>query len=180
MSAPASTATTAWRARFSMVMSFATWPCSITPQWPWSVYSQKQVSGITTSSGAARFALRTMRATRPSRFQASLPEASLWCEMPNSISAFTPSRASPSTACSSLRSGMRETPGISAIGRGSSMPSSMKIGWIRSLAVTAVSRTRARRVSDCRSRRRRVVGNGGDMVPRSDQTRAWFRPQWDT
>ena len=50
MSAPASVATTDWRARFSMVMSFATWSCSITPQWPWSVYSQKQMSGITTRS----------------------------------------------------------------------------------------------------------------------------------
>ena len=164
MSAPASAATTAWRARFSMVMSFTTWSCSITPQWPWSVYSQKQISGITTSSGAARLARRTMRATRPSRFHASLPAASLWCEMPNSISAFTPSRATPSTTCSSFRSGMRETPGISAIGSGSSMPSSMKSGWIRSFAVTAVSRTRERRASDWRSRRRRVVGNEGAMV----------------
>ena len=60
-----------------MVMSLATWSCSITPQWPWSVYSQKQMSGITTSSGAARLARRTMRATRPSRFQASLPDGIL-------------------------------------------------------------------------------------------------------
>ena len=46
MSAPASAAVTAWRARLSMVMSLATWSCSITPQWPWSVYSQKQMSGM--------------------------------------------------------------------------------------------------------------------------------------
>ena len=69
------------------------------------MYSQKQMSGITTRSGAARLAPRTMRATRPSRFQASLPDASLWCEMPNSISAFTPSRARPSTTCSQLALG---------------------------------------------------------------------------
>ena len=164
-SAPASAATTTWRARFSSVASFSTcaspaaWP--ITPQWPWSVYSQKQLSVITTRSGAASLAARVMRASRPLGSSVSRPAASLLWLMPNSITARTPSRATASISRASLVSGMRDTPGISAIGTGASIPSSMNSGRIRSLAVTAVSRTKERSASVRRRRRRRVVGNIG-------------------
>ena len=47
------------------------------PQWPWSVYSQKQTSVITSSSGAACLASRTAWAMMPESLMASLPTASL-------------------------------------------------------------------------------------------------------
>jgi len=128
MSAPAFAATTAWRPRFSIVWSLCTSPWAITPQWPCEVYSQKQVSEITTIPGAASLLRLIIRAIRPFGFHESLPSASLWCDTPNSISARTPAAAISFTAAASLRSGMRNTPGMLSTGAKSSSSSSTKIG----------------------------------------------------
>ena len=52
-SAPASASDTDCRARFSSVASLSTSSPSSTPQWPWSVYSQKQTSAILTRPGTS-------------------------------------------------------------------------------------------------------------------------------
>ena len=64
------------RPRFSSEASLSTSPSWTTPQWPWSVYSQKQASGMTTSSGSAFLIARVACCTRPSSFHASEPTAS--------------------------------------------------------------------------------------------------------
>ena len=92
------------------------------------MYSQKQVSEITTSSGAASLARLIMRAISPFGFHESLPSASLWCDTPNSISARTPAAAISFTVAASLRSGMRWMPGMLSTGAKSSSASSTKIG----------------------------------------------------
>ena len=180
-SAPASAATTACWARLLTVKSFATSPSCMTPQWPWSVYSQKQLSVITTRSGAASLAMRVIRAMRPPAAKLSLPVLSLLWLMPNSMTARTPSCARASICRARPRSGIRDTPGISGIGTSSSTPSSTNNGRIRSAAVTWVSRTRARNASVRRRRRRRVVGNIGELCPTRAAVarlgeRRWTRP----
>ena len=50
--APARAWLTAARASDGSVESLSTTPSLSTPQWPWSVYSHRQVSTTTTSSGA--------------------------------------------------------------------------------------------------------------------------------
>ncbi|MNJ57039.1 hypothetical protein D3C77_526140 [compost metagenome] len=92
-SAPAAAAITACLPRLTRVASLSTpWSCT-TPQWPWLVYSQKQVSDITTISGTVSLQIRAMRATRPFSFQVSLPTSSRWCETPKVITDLMPARA---------------------------------------------------------------------------------------
>jgi len=68
------------------VRSLSTSPESVsTPQWPWSVYSQKQTSVMTTVSGRARLMARTALGTTPESSQALEPTASLCSGMPNRI-----------------------------------------------------------------------------------------------
>ena len=76
-SAPAAAATTACLPRFSRVASLSTPWSHSTPQWPWEVYSQKQVSDMTIISGTVDLQIRDIRATRPFSFQVSLPVASV-------------------------------------------------------------------------------------------------------
>ena len=53
MSAPAAACETAMRASSGSVASLSTVPSSSsTPQWPWSVYSHRQTSVTTASSGS--------------------------------------------------------------------------------------------------------------------------------
>ena len=65
MSAPASAWLTAVRARSSRDSSFRTSPSRTTPQWPCEVYSHRQVSAMTTISGAARRTARMASCTTP-------------------------------------------------------------------------------------------------------------------
>ncbi len=57
------------------------------PQWPWSVYSQKHMSEMTTRSGAASLMVRIARGMMPLSLKFSLPCASLLSGMPNRITA---------------------------------------------------------------------------------------------
>ena len=75
MSAPARAWATASLARMGSVRSLSTvrscpGPPAFgglrMPQWPWSVYSQRQTSVATTSPGSAFLSARTARATSPS------------------------------------------------------------------------------------------------------------------
>ena len=66
MSAPARACETAVFARSSSVGSLSTsFPLS-RPQWPWLVYSQRQTSVTTQSSGNFALTARTARCTIPS------------------------------------------------------------------------------------------------------------------
>src|SRR5204862_6776261 len=65
MSAPASACDTAVRASSSSVGSLRTAPSSTTPQWPCLVYSQRQTSVMTSSSGTVTFTARTASGTMP-------------------------------------------------------------------------------------------------------------------
>ncbi len=65
MSAPASAWERAVLARSSRVASLSTWWFAITPQWPWSVYSQRQTSVTSNSSGTLFFNSRTACWTMP-------------------------------------------------------------------------------------------------------------------
>ena len=54
MSTPAAASETEVRASSSMAASFSTSPRALSgPQWPWSVYSQRQTSATTASEGSA-------------------------------------------------------------------------------------------------------------------------------
>ena len=53
MSAPARARETAISARSGRLWSLSTSPLEMTPQWPWSVYSQRQTSATSCSSGTA-------------------------------------------------------------------------------------------------------------------------------
>ena len=68
-------------------------PSRITPQWPWSVYSHRQTSVMTTRLGSSAFSARTACCTGASSFHASEPVASLRSGMPNSNTPPTPSSA---------------------------------------------------------------------------------------
>ena len=79
-------------------------------------------------SGAAIFALRTMRATRPSSRIVSDPVASLWCDTPNNSTALTPAARTSAIVSGIIASGIRLIPGMDLIGTGVSISSSTKIG----------------------------------------------------
>ena len=128
-----------------------------TPQWPWSVYSQKHRSVITSTSGAAAFASRTARAMMPSDDNASLPAASLDSGRPNRITAGMPAAAMVRIIAGRSASGSCDWPGIDPIGVAS--PSGLtNSGRMKSCGVSVVSRTSARSAGCCRSRRSRTEG----------------------
>ena len=66
MSAPLSACVTAILASSSSVTSLTISPSCTTPQWPWSMYSQRQTSVITTRSGNSSLMARTAICTTPS------------------------------------------------------------------------------------------------------------------
>ena len=66
MSAPHSACVTAILASSSRVTSLSTSPSWTTPQWPWSVYSQRHTSVMTTRSGNSSLMARMAICTMPS------------------------------------------------------------------------------------------------------------------
>ena len=66
MSAPLSACVTAILASSSRVTSLRISPSCITPQWPWSMYSQRHTSVMTTRSGNSSLMARTASWTMPS------------------------------------------------------------------------------------------------------------------
>ena len=66
-------------------MSLSTSPSRTIPQWPCDVYSHRQTSVITTSSGWASFSARTAIWTTPSGSYAPDPASSLDAGIPNRI-----------------------------------------------------------------------------------------------
>ena len=60
------------------------------PQWPWSVYSQRHTSVITTISGTSSLMAAIASWTSPPGSQLALPDSSLLSVTPNSRTAGTP------------------------------------------------------------------------------------------
>ena len=167
MSAPARTAVSHARASSSSVASLSTAPSSrSTPQWPWSVYSHRHTSVITSSCGSACLIARVASCTTPSSSHAPDPRSSLDAGIPNSITAAIPSRATSCASATLSLSDRRSTPGIVAIGeRPARAPAAScscaltNSGSTSDPARRSVSRTRPRRPSLARSLRMRVCGN---------------------
>jgi len=160
-SAPARAWLTAVRASSSSEASLSTEPSSrTTPQCPWSVYSHRQTSVITSVCGWADLIARTASWTAPSSSHAPEPSPSLWSGMPNSITPGTPSASSRPAAATAPEIVRRETPGIDSTGAGAEATNS---GAIRRPGVSSVSRTSSRSAAVRRSRRRRVAGNAIDI-----------------
>ena len=117
MSAPARAWETAVRASSSTLESLSTVPCGvIRPQWPWSVYSHRHTSVITSSSGSASLIARVAICTMPSSSHAPEPSPSLWSGMPNSRTAGMPACSSSPASSTSAEIDSRSTPGIASIG----------------------------------------------------------------
>src|SRR6058998_2452923 len=74
-SAPARACASASAASSSRVGSLSTSPSFTTPQWPWSVYSQRQTSVTRTSPGAASRMAPSARGMMPPGSVAPLPHA---------------------------------------------------------------------------------------------------------
>ena len=179
MSAPARAWLTAVRASSSSVASLSTsgrriGPGSKTPQWPWLVYSQRQTSAITSSSGCAARIARVASWTTPSVVPGAAALVVLLGGDAEQQHGGNPERgdlARPRRRPAA--SGSRAMPGIASIGCGASMPSSTNSGITRSPAVTRVSRTRSRRTGVRRSRRIRVTGKAiAQMVRRGSGPQA--------
>ena len=104
MSAPARAYESATRPRFSSVASLSSCAVGVltTPQWPCVVYSQKQASTATVSSGTAFLMARTAFCTTPSGCQASLPTSSFFSGRPNRMTAGMPSFAISSASRASM------------------------------------------------------------------------------
>ena len=152
-SAPARAWASASAARIGSVASLSTAWSTMTPQCPWSVYSQRQTSVMTTVAGLAVLIVSTARQTGPRRSAEEVPTASLWSGMPNRMTERTP-RAASSAASFAARSGeTRSIPGIDGIGWRIPSPGTTNIGAMKSAGSSVVSRTIVR--SDSERRRRR-------------------------
>ena len=157
-SEPARACETAAFVSSGSVASLSTSPSRMTPQWPCDVYSSRQTSVITRSSGTSLLKRRTVSCTAPPSSQASLPVSSFFSGMPNRMTAGMPaeksSRASP-RASSGER---RETPGRDVIGSFFPFPCRTKSGATKRSGERRVSRTSARIPALRRRRRMRTVG----------------------
>jgi len=116
MSTPARAYETTVRARFSSDASLSSSRSWITPQWPWSVYSQKQASAITTSSGQRFLIALIARWTTPLADHASEPTASFFSGMPNRITDGMPASYAAAAASTALSTDHTCWPGIDEIG----------------------------------------------------------------
>ena len=125
MSAPAAACETAVFASSSTVSSFKTWKCSpsrrVTPQWPWLMYSQRQTSVITSSSGN-RFFDRAHRLLDDAVFRVGAARLFIFLRRNAEEQHRLQSRGRRRAALRRPRlpSESWKTPGMLAIGRGSS------------------------------------------------------------
>ena len=163
MSAPARACETAVRAMSSTLESLSTAPSArSSPQWPWSVYSQRQTSVMTSRSGVrlldrARGELDDPLVVVGARALGVLVGV---VGMPKSRTAGSPSARAAPASSTAVEIDRRSTPGSEAIGARPSAAVRTKSGRTRSEAVRRVSRTSSRSTGVARSRRMRVAGNG--------------------
>ena len=154
-SAPASACDTAAAAITSTLASLTTCPSSTMPQWPWLVYSQRQVSAKTTRPGAAALTSAIARWAGPSGAWARDPRSSFTVGTPKISTPGTPT-ASASLAITPMRcAGHRKWPGREARGSSSRSPSATKSGSTKRSGDRRVSASSRRRPAVLRSRRSR-------------------------
>src|SRR5215468_1273366 len=159
--APAAACATAMDAYRSRVASLSTSPAPVIgPQWPWSVYSHRHRSAISTvasPTSAARSASACW--TIPSGSSAAEPRASLTAGMPNSISPPTPAATASAAVLRRLSRVCWATPGMDGTGSGSLIPSLTNRGSTRSDPWTVVRAASLRSAAVRRRRRGRAAGN---------------------
>jgi hypothetical protein len=128
-SAPAAACEMAVFPSSSSVMSLSTAPSDrTTPQWPCDMYSHRQTSVMTTSSGSASLIARVASCTTPSSSYAPEACSSLCAGMPNSSTAGTPRSCTAAASSTACEIDSRSIPGIASIGFRTSVPSSTNIG----------------------------------------------------
>ena len=115
------------------------------PQWPWSVYSHRHTSVITSRSGWASLIARVASCTTPSSSQAPEPSSSLSAGMPNSSTAGMPSARRSPASCDGVpdASGARR-PASRRSARGPARRARTAAGPTGA-GLSSVSRTRSRR-----------------------------------
>src|SRR5438067_3826919 len=155
-SAPASAWLTAVRESSSRLRSLSTSPSTTTPQWPCDVYSQRQTSVSTTSSGKRGRSARSACWTMPSSSQAPVASSSFSTGTPKSMIARTPLPTRVATSRTSPSRSTRVLAGSASFASGSGATKSGITNWS---SASRVSRTSPRRVAVRRKRRSRVMGN---------------------
>src|SRR6201992_750527 len=159
--APACAWATAMAAYRSRVASLSTSPAGVSrPQWPWSVYSSRHRSAMSTvwsPTSAARSPMASW--TMPPGWAPAEPRPSLTAGMPNRMTPPTPASTASTAALRRLSRVCWTTPGMEPIGCGSVMPSLTNIGSTRSVGRSAVSATSCRSAAVRRSRRGLITGN---------------------
>jgi hypothetical protein len=127
----------------------------MTPQCPCAVYSQRQTSVISTSSGKRGRKARSACWTMPSSSQAPVATSSFSAGMPKSTIDCTPLRTSSSTSRRSSSTVNRDIPGSSSLRSPSGATKSGITNWS---SESRVSRTSAR--SGAVRRKRRSLTSG--------------------
>src|SRR4051812_41007331 len=155
-SAPASTCETAVRASSSSDWSLCTSPSTRTPQCPCEVYSHRQTSVSSTSSGKRGRSARSACWTTPSSSQAPVACSSFSSGTPKSITAWTPPRTSSSTSRTRSSAEWRDIPGSASF---CSDCGATKSGITKDSRSSRVSRTSPRSPPVRRKRRSRTSGN---------------------
>ena len=157
-SAPAAAWETAIRPNTSRVSSLRISPLRTIPQWPWSVYSHRQTSVITTTSDTDALRVRMASWTMPWSSKLSPPTSSFSEGMPKRSTAGMPRAAAASTSPANRSKDQRWTPGMEGIPSATPRPWTTNKGRIRSWARSSVSRTSRRSPRLRRSLRSRPRG----------------------
>ena len=150
------------RRRGSRVASLSTSPSgSTTPQWPWSVYSSRQRSAMSTIRSPRRSReLGQGHLDDPVRGPGGRSLGRPWRSgTPKSTRPGTPSAASRLPSTTSEATVCWHGPGSEGSGPARSIPSRTNSGATRSSTVRVVSATSRRRAGVRRSRRSRRTGN---------------------
>src|ERR1017187_2219409 len=180
MSAPADAWATAICPYRSRVASLSTSPDSVSsPQWPWSVYSSRHRSAMSTvapPTSADRSARADVRI--PAGSSAAEPRASLTAGTPKIMSPPTPASTASAAALRSLSRVCWTTPGMELTGCGSRIPSLTNIGSTRSDGWTLVWATRRRSAAVRRSLRGRAAGNSAVTAAPWGLSQCWWSQCW--
>ena len=142
----------------SRVASLSTSPFLRMPQWPCVVYSQKQRSATTRTSGRASLSARNACCTMPVDAQAWLPAASFRAGIPKRSNERIPLRLRAEASRSRTSIDIWYCPGIDVMGIRMFRPGRTKSGAMKRRAAKSVSWIRERIRGFVRRRRKRVAG----------------------
>ena len=168
MSAPACAWESAARASSGRVASLSTVSSGASessPQWPWSVYSQRHTSVVTVASGNRDLIISVHRCTASFGFHELRPSGCLASGNPNNKKRDMPRSKAVSTSRSAMSTDIRLMPGMAWIGCTTFAPLTTNMGYTKHDASSSVSAfanlsSRVRR----RGRRRRKPGGSADFT----------------